>query len=75
MSLHPLTNFKTQKYYQNESTFHDVLSRNNLLEKNHGAYVLNLDKYKSTGTGSCWIALNVSNYNVTYFYSFGIVRK
>ena len=30
MPLHPLTNFKMQKYYQNEPKFNGVYSRNNL---------------------------------------------
>ena len=30
MLAHPLTNFKIQKYYQNEHKFNDVYSRNNL---------------------------------------------
>ena len=30
MPPHPLTNFETQKYYQNESKFNGVYSRNNL---------------------------------------------
>ena len=30
MTTHSLTNFEIQKYYQNESKFHGVCSRNNL---------------------------------------------
>ena len=30
MPLHPLTNFKLQKYYQNEPKSNGVYSRNNL---------------------------------------------
>ena len=30
MPPHPLTNFKIQIYYQNESTFNGVYSRDNL---------------------------------------------
>ena len=29
MLPHPLNNFETQKYYQNEPRFNDVYSRNN----------------------------------------------
>ena len=29
MPLHPLTNFEIQKYYQNESRFNGVYSRDN----------------------------------------------
>ena len=32
MPPHPLTNFKIQKYYQNEPKFNGVYSRNNLLK-------------------------------------------
>ena len=31
--LHPLTNFKIQKYYQNEPRFNGVYSRDNLPNK------------------------------------------
>ena len=30
MLPHPLTNFETQKYYQNEPKFNGIYSRNNL---------------------------------------------
>ena len=30
MPPHPLTNFEIQKYYQNESNFNGVFSRDNL---------------------------------------------
>ena len=33
MPPHPLTNFETQKYYQNEPRFNDDFSRNNLPKK------------------------------------------
>ena len=56
MPSHPLTNFEIQKYYQNESRFNGVYSRNNLAEKiKDGSYVLNLDGYADVGTH--WIAL------------------
>ena len=55
MRPHPLTNFEIQKYYQNESRFTGVCSRNNLPEKiKDGAYVINLDEYADVGTH--WIA-------------------
>ena len=68
MPPHPLTNFKTQKHYQNETNFNDVYSRNNLPKVKDGAHVINLDEYKSTGTH--WIALYVNGNNVAYFDSF-----
>ena len=51
MSPHPLTNFEIQKYYQNESRFNGVFSRNNLPKKiKDGAYLINLDEYAHVGT-------------------------
>ena len=44
MPPHPLTNFETQKYYQNEPRFNGVFSRNNLPQKiKDGTHVINLD--------------------------------
>ena len=40
-----------------------------LLKIKDGAYIINLDEYKSIGTR--WIALFVND-NVTYFHSFGL---
>ena len=71
MTPHPLTNFEIQIYYQNESRFIDVYSRDNLPDKiKDGGYVINLDEYYDIGTH--WIALYVNNETVTYFDSFGI---
>ena len=70
MLPHPLTNFEKQKYYQNESRFNGVYFWDNLPEINDGAYVINLDEYSDIGTD--WVALNVSNNDVTYFDSFGV---
>ena len=70
MSPHPLTNFETQKYDQNQSRFNDVYSRDNLPNIKGGAYVINLDEYFDIGT-HC-IALYVLNNNVTYFDSLGV---
>ena len=51
MRPHPLTNFEIQKYYQKESRFNGVYSRNILLEKiKDGAYIINLDECADTGT-------------------------
>ena len=50
MLLHTSANFETQKYYQNLPAFNDVYSRNNLLKRKDGAYLTNLDEYKSIGT-------------------------
>ena len=45
----PSTNFEIQKYYQNESKF-NFYGRNNLPKIKDGAYVVNLDEYKSVGS-------------------------
>ena len=42
MSPHSLTNFKIQKYYQNQTGFNGVFSRDNLPKIKDGAYVLEL---------------------------------
>ena len=65
MPPHPLTNFEIQKYYQNKPKFNGIYSRKNLPKIKDGAYVTNLDEYKSIGTP--WIALYVNGNNVTYF--------
>ena len=73
---HPLTNFKIQTYYQKEPKFNGVYLRNNLHRMNDGAYVINLDGYKSIGTH--WIALHVNGNNripshdAIYFGSFRV---
>ena len=38
MLPHPLTNFETQKYYQNKPKLNGVSSRNNLLKIKDGEY-------------------------------------
>ena len=59
------------KYYENESRFNSVYSRDNLPNKiKDGAYVINLDEYSDIGTH--WVALWVNINNVTYFDSFGV---
>ena len=71
MPQHPLTKFEIQKYYQNEPKF-NVYSRNNLPKIKDGAFVINLDVYKSIRTH--WIALYVIAENVTYFHKFGVAH-
>ena len=46
----PLPNFEKQKYYQSEPKFNGVYSRNELPKIKDGAYVTNLDEYKSIET-------------------------
>ena len=70
MPPHPLTNFKMQKYHQNEPRFNGVYSRDNLPRINDGAYVINLDEYYDIETH--WFALYLQNNDVTYFYSFRV---
>ena len=70
MPPHPLTNFEILKYYQNESRFNGVYSRDNLQKIKDGAYIINLDEYSDIGTH--WVALYVQNNDVTYFDSFGV---
>ena len=70
MPPHPLTNFETQKYYQNEPRFNGIYSRDNLPKIKDGAYVIIFDEYSHIGTH--WVALYVRNTDVTYFDSFGV---
>ena len=70
MPPHPVTNFEIQRYYQNESKFNDVYSRNNLFKINYETYIIDLDEYKSIENN--WKALYVNAENVTYFDSFGV---
>ena len=64
MPPHPLTNFEIQKYHQNEPKFNGVYSRNNLTKIKDGAYVINLDEFKSIGnhwiTGHKNITMNIN---------------
>ena len=70
MPSHSLTNFEILKYYENESRFNGVYSRDNLPKIKDGAYIINLDEHYDTGTH--WIALWVNGNNATYFDSFGV---
>ena len=70
MPPHPLTNFEILKYYQNESRFNGVYSRDNLQKIKDEAYMINLDEYSDIGT--YWVALYVQNNDVTYFDSSGV---
>ena len=68
---HLSTNFEIQAYYQKESRFNGVYSRDNLPDKiKDGAYVINLDEYSDIGTH--WVSLHVNNKTVTYLDSFGL---
>ena len=68
---HPLTNFEILLYYQNETRFDGVYSRDNLLDKvKDGAYIINRDEYSDIETHP--IALYALIHNTTYFGSFGV---
>ena len=73
MPPHPWTNFEIKEYYQNEPKFNGVYSRNNLPKIKDGAYVINLDEYKSIGTH--WIALYINGNNIIYFDSFTVEKN
>ena len=69
MPAHPLTNIEIINYYENEPRFNGVYSRDKLPKVlKNGAYVINLDEYKNTGTH--WIVLFMKNNKVSYFDSF-----
>ena len=71
LPFHPLTNIEISEYYASGPRFNSVHSRDNLSKiTKKGAYVINLDEYKNTGTH--WIALFVKTNEVIYFDSFGI---
>ena len=71
MPPHRVTNFKLEKYYQHESRFNGIYSRNNLPKKlKHRAYVINFDGYADVCTH--WIALFCNRSEIVYFDSFGV---
>ena len=55
--------------YQTKLRFNSVYFKSNLPKIKDGAYVINLDEYKSVGT-HC-VALYVNDEDITYFDSFG----
>ena len=52
MLSHPLTNFKIQKYYENEPTFNGVYARNSLPKIKCGECIINLDEYEYEWKGT-----------------------
>ena len=62
--------------YQNEPKLNGVYPRNNLPKIRDGAYVINLDEFKSITTHRIALYVNNNNNNnnnnVTYFESFGV---
>ena len=70
-AAHPVTNFQTQKYYQNEPRFNSVYYGNNLPKKiKDGACVINLDEYAHVDAH--WIAWISKRSEIAYFDSFGV---
>ena len=70
---HPLTNFETQNYYENQRRFNGVFCGDNLPKTiKNGAYVINLDKYADAGT--YWIALFCRKTEIVHFDSFSVVH-
>ena len=59
-----------QDYFKNEKRFNGVFLRNNLPNLKDGAYVINLDHSKNTGTH--WVVIFVKKDEVIYFDSFGV---
>ena len=55
---------------KNEKRFNGVFSRNNLPKLKKGAYVINLDHSKNTGTH--WVVMFVKSNEVIYSDSFGV---
>ena len=70
MSTHSLTNLSNKKFCQSKPKFNEVCSRDSLRKIKYGAYVMNLDDYKSVQTH--WITLYLNGDKVTYFDSFGV---
>ena len=72
----PLSGFEIQTYYQNEANFNGFYQKNNLTKIKDGAYVINLDEFKSVGTHWVTLYVNINNgsisYNAIYFDSFGV---
>ena len=69
----PLTNFQLQNYCENEPRFNGVYSRNNLQKIKYGAYIINLNEYKSIATHQ--IVLYVNGDNATYYDSFAVEHR
>ena len=60
MLPHLSTNFEIQKYYQNESKFNGVYSKNNLSKIKDGTYIINFDGFQLIRT-SIVLYLNAKN--------------
>ena len=72
MPPHALTNFEIPKYYQNQTNFNGVYSRDNYSDEiKDVAYMINLDEFSDIGT-HCVDLYVFNNDDVTYFYFFGV---
>ena len=49
MQSDTLNKFKLQKYYQNNQSFNEFYSTDNLLKINNWAFAINFDKYSDIG--------------------------
>ena len=66
-----MTNIEIQQYFQNESRFNEVYSRDTLPKKiKDGEYVISHDEHANIGTH--WFALHILNNDAIYFDSFGV---
>ena len=65
-----VANIEIIKYFNYESRFNGVFSRNDLSRVRGGAYVINLDDKKSKGTH--WVSLFIDRDTAVYVDSFGI---
>ena len=66
-----MTNFEIQKYYDNESRFNGVYSRDDLPKQiKDGTCVINLDEHADTGRH--WVALFCKTNKIVYFDSFAV---
>ena len=71
MQPHRLTNFKI-KFYENKSRFNGIYSRNDLPKTKDGAYVINLDEFKSIETHRRTSYVNGNNGSAIYFNNFEV---
>ena len=67
---HPINNIEITNYFNDESRFDNVFSRNNLPRIEDGAYVIILDVKNSKGTH--WVSLFIDKNTAGYFEAFGI---
>ena len=65
-----MTKFEIQDYFKDKPRFNGEFSRNSLPNLKNGAYVINLDYSKNTGTH--WVVIFAKSNQVIYFDSFGV---